>query len=197
MIFIDQFFNPTIGLIAIHIILIYICVMTYIYQKHKYTYDEPTLRKKELNLLFTILIVLPSTIFMQYRILGKQGLENPFQNPYKVVQASKLAPQHKDITSIHQLNQLTPEEKKDKTIIVFRFGCIYCQELWLQSKQNKKLQPSDNVLWIPYTETNKDQNDLFKDITHFPAIIKWEDDKPQIIQRPTDAQLDGILSQIK
>lgn len=151
-----------------------------------------------------ILMMTITTLFItgfHYWSMGQQGLQTIFVNPYTAVKAANLAPKPIEITSTKELNSLTDKQKEDTIVIVFKFGCIDCQRLWLYAQENKELLPSKNILWISNKDANKRESDLVASSTRYPSIHYWKkiDSKlvKKIIQEPTDMELEKLSTLAK
>lgn len=164
--------------------------------RHTTSKDEP---KRDTH---AILMMTITTLFItgfHYWSMGQQGLQTIFINPYKAVKAANLAPSITQITSAEKLNDLSDKQKEKTIVIVFKFGCPDCQRLWLYAQKNQELLPSENVLWVPTKESNKNISTLVAESTRYPAIHYWNKNgstlDKQVIQEPTESQL-NMLSKL-
>ena len=166
--------------------------------KNRHTTSKDELKRDTHAILMIVISILFITGF-HYWSMGQQGLQTIFINPYKAVKAANLAPSVTQITSAETLNNLSDKQKEKSIVIVFKFGCPDCQRLWLYAQKNQELLPSENVLWVPTKESNKNISTLVAESTRYPAIHYWNKNdstlEEQIIQEPTESQL-NMLSKL-
>ena len=190
--------NPTILFWAIVISTITIILWASLVFKRRHTASKDELKRDTRTLLMMTTTVLFITGF-HYWSMGQQGLQTIFINPYKAVKAANLAPSITQITSAEKLNDLSDKQKEKTIVIVFKFGCPDCQRLWLYAQKNQELLPSENVLWVPTKESNKNISTLVAESTRYPAIHYWNKNgstlDKQVIQEPTESQL-NMLSKL-
>ena len=168
--------------------------------KNRHTTSKDELKRDTHAILMMTITTLFITGF-HYWSMGQQGLQTIFVNPYTAVKAANLTPKPIEITSTKELNSLTDKQKEDTIVIVFKFGCIDCQRLWLYAQENKELLPSKNILWISNKDANKRESDLVASSTRYPSIHYWKkiDSKlvKKIIQEPTDMELEKLSTLAK
>lgn len=166
--------------------------------KNRHTTSKDELKRDTHAILMIVISILFITGF-HYSSMGQQGLQTIFINPYKAVKAANLAPSVTQITSAETLNNLSDKQKEKSIVIVFKFGCPDCQRLWLYAQKNQELLPSENVLWVPTKESNKNISTLVAESTRYPAIHYWNKNgstlDKQVIQEPTESQL-NMLSKL-
>ena len=166
--------------------------------KNRHTTSKDELKRDTHAILMMTITTLFITGF-HYWSMGQQGLQTIFINPYKAVKAANLAPSITQITSAEKLNDLSDKQKEKTIVIVFKFGCPDCQRLWLYAQKNQELLPSENVLWVPTKESNKNISTLVAESTRYPAIHYWNKNgstlDKQVIQEPTERQL-NMLSKL-
>ena len=166
--------------------------------KNRHTTSKDELKRDTHAILMIVISILFITGF-HYWSMGQQGLQTIFINPYKAVKAANLAPSVTQITSAETLNNLSDKQKEKSIVIVFKFGCPDCQRLWLYAQKNQELLPSENVLWVPTKESNKNISTLVAESTRYPAIHYWNKNgstlDKQVIQEPTERQL-NMLSKL-
>lgn len=166
--------------------------------KNRHTTSKDELKRDTHAILMIVISILFITGF-HYWSMGQQGLQTIFINPYKAVKAANLAPSVTQITSAETLNNLSDKQKEKSIVIVFKFGCPDCQRLWLYAQKNQELLPSENVLWVPTKESNKNISTLVAESTRYPAIHYWNKNgstlDKQVIQEPTESQL-NMLSKL-
>ena len=166
--------------------------------KNRHTTSKDELKRDTHAILMMTITTLFITGF-HYWSMGQQGLQTIFINPYKAVKAANLAPSVTQITSAETLNNLSDKQKEKSIVIVFKFGCPDCQRLWLYAQKNQELLPSENVLWVPTKESNKNISTLVAESTRYPAIHYWNKNgstlDKQVIQEPTESQL-NMLSKL-
>ncbi len=159
---------------------------------HRHTTSKDELKRDTHAILMMTITTLFITGF-HYWSMGKQGLQTIFVNPYTAVKAANLAPSIRQITSAEKLNDLSDEQKEKTIVIVFKFGCPDCQRLWLYAQKNQELLPSENVLWVPTKESNKNISELVAASTRYPSIHYWNKNdstlEEQVIEEPTESQL--------
>lgn len=185
-------YNPI--LIFWIIIAFTILLIGFLIKRHRKRYDLFTNKIKIINIhILTTLILILGLSSFQYWSMSQQGLQTLFINPYTAAKAANIAPKPSQITSAKEIESLTNEEKSDKIIIVFKFGCVDCQRLWLYAQKHPELLPSKNVLWVSNKESNKNISKLVAESTRYPAIHYWNTNestlKKQVIQEPTKQQL--------
>lgn len=179
------------------LILIITSILTY---KNRFTTKDKELNKniKTLSIISILFLGLSTYHFFG---LQKQGLQKIFSNPYLVSKASNNAPRPNQVTEIDKLNNLSDDDKLKTTVIIFKFGCPDCQRLWLKTKSLTELQPSNNVLWIPNKDYNKEHSELIKEAKHYPTIIQWvkvnDEIKSVYIEEPSDDRLYNIVQNMK
>ena len=166
--------------------------------KRRHTTSKDELKRDTHAILMMTITTLFITGF-HYWSMGQQGLQTIFINPYKAVKAANLAPSVTQITSAETLNNLSDKQKEKSIVTVFKFGCPDCQRLWLYAQKNQELLPSENVLWVPTKESNKNISTLVAESTRYPAIHYWNKNgstlDKQVIQEPTESQL-NMLSKL-
>lgn len=166
--------------------------------KNRHTTSKDELKRDTHAILMIVISILFITGF-HYWSMGQQGLQTIFINPYKAVNAANLAPSVTQITSAETLNNLSDKQKEKSIVIVFKFGCPDCQRLWLYAQKNQELLPSENVLWVPTKESNKNISTLVAESTRYPSIHYWNKNDSaldkQVIQEPTESQL-NMLSKL-
>ena len=166
--------------------------------KNRHTTSKDELKRDTHAILMMTITTLFITGF-HYWSMGQQGLQTIFINPYKAVKAANLAPSVTQITSAETLNNLSDKQKEKSIVTVFKFGCPDCQRLWLYAQKNQELLPSENVLWVPTKESNKNISTLVAESTRYPAIHYWNKNgstlDKQVIQEPTESQL-NMLSKL-
>lgn len=167
---------------------------------HRHTTSKNEIKRDTNTIIMIVISILFITGF-HYWSMGQQGLQTILINPYKAVKAANLAPKPIEITSTKELNSLTDKQKEDTIVIVFKFGCIDCQRLWLYAQENKELLPSKNILWISNKDANKRESNLVASSTRYPSIHYWKkiDSKlvEKIIQEPTDMELEKLSTLAK
>jgi hypothetical protein len=158
--------------------------------------NEWAFHKKSLTILSLAFIL---TTGFNYWSMSQQGLQSIIVNPYKAVKAAQLAPKINQISNPDNINSLSDKEKQNTIVIVYKFGCPDCQRLWLYAQKNQELLPSENVLWVPTKESNKNISELVAASTRYPSIHYWNKNdstlEEQVIEEPTESQL-TMLSKI-
>lgn len=192
--------NPKFLFWAIVISTIIVILWASLVFKNRHTTSKDELKRNT----HTILMMTITTLFItgfHYWSMGQQGLQTIFVNPYTAARAANLAPSVTQITSAETLNNLSDKQKEDTIVIVFKFGCIDCQRLWLYAQENKELLPSKNILWISNKDANKRESDLVASSNRYPSIHYWKkiDSKlvEKIIQEPTDMELEKLSTLAK
>lgn len=180
------------------ITLIALMLWLLIVNKNKFIFreNEWAFHKKSLTILSLAFIL---TTGFNYWSMSQQGLQSIIVNPYKAVKAAQLAPKINQISNPDNINSLSDKEKQNTIVIVYKFGCPDCQRLWLYAQQHTELLPSENVLWIPNKESNKNKSKLVASSKKYPSITYWKkiDNKlvEEKIEEPTESQL-TMLSKI-
>ena len=190
--------NPNFLFWIIVILTIIVILWASVVFKNRHTTSKDELKRDT----HTILMMTITTLFItgfHYWSMGQQGLQTIFINPYTAVKAANLTPSVTQITSTETLNNLSDKQKEKSIVIVFKFGCPDCQRLWLYAQKNQELLPSENVLWVPTKESNKNISTLVAESTRYPAIHYWNKNgstlDKQVIQEPTESQL-NMLSKL-
>lgn len=190
--------NPNFLFWIIVILTIIVILWASVVFKNRHTTSKDELKRDT----HTILMMTITTLFItgfHYWSMGQQGLQTIFINPYTAVKAANLTPSVTQITSTETLNNLSDKQKEKSIVIVFKFGCPDCQRLWLYAQKHPELLPSENVLWVPTKESNKNISTLVAESTRYPAIHYWNKNgstlDKQVIQEPTESQL-NMLSKL-
>ena len=159
---------------------------------HRHTTSKNEIKRDTNTIIMIVISILFITGF-HYWSMDQQGLQTILINPYKAVKAANLAPSIRQITSAEKLNDLSDEQKEKTIVIVFKFGCPDSQRLWLYAQKNQELLPSENVLWVPTKESNKNISELVASSTRYPSIHYWNKNdstlEEQVIEEPTESQL--------
>lgn len=185
------FWLSIITLITLMLWLLIVNEIKFIFRENEWVFH-----KKSLTILSLAFIL---TTGFNYWSMSQQGLQSIIVNPYKAVKAAQLAPKINQISNPDNINSLSDKEKQNTIVIVYKFGCPDCQRLWLYAQQHTELLPSENVLWIPNKESNKNKSKLVASSKKYPSITYWKkiDNKlvEEKIEEPTESQL-TMLSKI-
>ena len=183
--------------VTLIVVITFMIISTY---RNRYFKKDADLKKAFKNISIAIFILI-SVIIINYTNLTSQGLQSIYKNPYTIAKASNLAPPVDKVSTINQLDKLTDDQKLKTTLIIYKFGCPDCQRLWIKTKKQKELLPSNNVMWIPTNDFNKKHSEIIKKAKRYPTIIQWvkiDDEIKEIItEEPNEQQLDNIIEKMK
>lgn len=155
-------------------------------------------------IILTGITMITTTVYVVKTNYDKHDVPFNLSNILTTLLTLNKTPTGEFSTTVDYLNAhlRIDSDKLGKMVIVYKAGQTESQDLYRYAiKVHPELKPSENILWVPTTKQNKKESKLVADSTKYPSIHYWIKDesnvKEEIIEQPTDKQLDEIVKLAK